>query len=128
MTEKQGYMRKHIKYLKLAGTVSLLTALIIIGAVLNVSKSRASVGAVTLTVDSSDVPLGGRAVFTGSIPTGTSTTVLTSVTINLAPATSQATGLPNVTLTVDPTSPSAVSGIIYKKVDSTGWVTGNHNA
>ena len=84
-------MRKHIKYLKMAGTVSLLTALIIIGAVLNVSKSRAAVGTVTLTVDSSDVKLGGRAVFTGSIPTGDSATVLTSVTINLAPTTSQAT-------------------------------------
>jgi len=120
-------MRKHIKYLKLAGTVSLLAALIIIGAVLNVSKSRASVGDVTLTVDSSDVPLGGRAIFTGSIPTGSSATALTSVTINLAPTTSAAVGLPTLSLTVDPTSPTSAAGIIYKKFDSTGCVTGNHN-
>ncbi|MFP6565724.1 MAG: hypothetical protein VB961_00325, partial [Dehalococcoidia bacterium] len=96
MTEKQGYMRKHINYLKVAGTISLLAVLIIIGAVLNVSKSRASVGTVTLTVDSADVPLGGRAVFTGSIPTGSSATVFTSVTINLAPTTSQEVGLPTL--------------------------------
>ena len=94
-------MRTQISYWRIAFAAVLLTALIVTGGLLKLKQSHATVGTVTLAVDAANVPLGGRAIFTGSIPTGSTATIFTSVTINLAPTTSQELGLPSVSLTVD---------------------------
>jgi len=117
-----------ISYPRIAFAALLLGVLILVGGVLNLRPSQAAVGSVTLTVKSSTVPLGGRAVFTGSIPTGSTNTAFTSISIALAPASSQEIGLPAVTLRVDPTSGTTASGTtaVYKKFTSSGCATGTH--